>query len=84
VQASIVAESYSGHGTACAAARRHGLSPSQLFTCRRELRKQFEDQGLMVPTTTSPPSFVPAVIDPLAPSDPAPAVMVCVQSRSPP
>lgn len=74
VRVSIVAESYSGHETACAVARRHSLSPSQLFTWRRELRKQLEDQGLMVPTKTPPPSFVPAVIDPLAPSDPAPAV----------
>ena len=74
VKVSIDAESFSGHETVCAVARRHGLSPSQLFTWRRELRRQLEDQGLMVPTTTPPPSFVPAVIDPLSPSDPAPAV----------
>lgn len=49
VKASIVAESYSGQETVCAVARRHGLCPSQLFTWRRELRKQLEDQGLTLP-----------------------------------
>lgn len=75
VKASIVAESYSGQETVCAVARRHGLSPSQLFTWRRELRKQMEDRGMTLPITpSSAPSFVPAVID-LSPADePAPAV----------
>lgn len=45
VKASIVAESFSGLETVCAVARRHGLSPSQLFTWRRELRKQLEERG---------------------------------------
>jgi len=49
VRASIIAESYSGQDTVCAVARRHGLSPSQLFTWRRELRKQLESQGLSLP-----------------------------------
>ena len=39
VKASIVAESFTGLETVCAVARRHGLSPSQLFTWHRELRK---------------------------------------------
>lgn len=69
VKASIVAESYSGQETVCAVARRHGLSPSQLFTWRRELRKQMEDRGVTLPITPpSAPSFVPAVID-LSPAD---------------
>jgi transposase len=73
VKASIVAESYSGAETACAVARRHGLSPSQLFTWRREFRQQLEAQGLTLPMPTTPSlSFVPAVIDPLPASDPAP------------
>lgn len=73
VKASIVAESYSGAETACAVARRHGLSPSQLFTWRREFRQRLEAQGLTLPMTTTPsPSFVPAVIDPVPASDPAP------------
>lgn len=73
VKASIVAESYSGVETVCSVARRHGLSPSQLFTWRREFRKQLEAQGLALPMATAPaPSFVPAVIDPPPASDPPP------------
>ena len=75
VKVSIVAESFSGQETVCAVARRHGLSPSQLFTWRRELRKQLEGRGVVLPATTRmAPSFVPAVIDPLPASDPAPAI----------
>jgi len=71
VKASIVAESYSGAETVCSVARRHGLSPSQLFTWRREFRKKLEAQGLTLPMAPAQaPSFVPAVIDPLPASDP--------------
>lgn len=64
VKVSIVAESYAGTETVCAVARRHGLSPSQLFTWRRELRKQMEAQGLALPMTPAPAAmFVPAVIE---------------------
>ena len=73
VKASILAESYAGQETVCAVARRHGLSPSQLFTWRRELRKQLEGQGLTLPIEAAPaPSFVPAVIDPPPAHQPAP------------
>ncbi|OWV64191.1 insertion sequence protein [Rhizobium sp. R339] len=51
----IVAESYGGEMSVSAVARRHGLSPGQLFTWRRQARSQAK-QG-------SPPMFVPAVID---------------------
>jgi len=57
VKASILAESFSGQETVCSVARRHGMSPSQLFTWRRQLRKQMESQGAGVP------AFVPAVVD---------------------
>jgi len=68
VKASILAESFSGQETVCSVARRHGLSPSQLFTWRRQLRKQMESQGAAVP------AFVPAVVD-VAPADePASAI----------
>lgn len=60
VKASIVAESFSGRETVCAVARRHSLSPSQLFTWRRELRKQLEDRGGILPAV---PVFVPAVVE---------------------
>ncbi len=57
VKISIVAESYSGSETISAVARRHGMSPSQLFTWRRELRKQMEVQGLALPVARNrPPS----------------------------
>lgn len=73
VKAAIVAESYSGAETVCAVARRHGLASSQLFTWRRELRKQLADRGLALPMAQAPaPSFVPAVIEPVPLSDPAP------------
>ncbi|MGG7539594.1 IS66-like element accessory protein TnpA [Rhizobium sp. Nf11,1] len=51
----IVAESYSGEMSVSAVARRHGLSPGQLFTWRRQVRSQAKQD--------SPPMFVPAVID---------------------
>jgi transposase len=38
-------------------ARRHGMRPSQLFTWRRELRYAAE--------ATTPPQFVPAVVEPV-------------------
>ena len=53
-KAAIVAESFSGHETVCAVARRHGLSPSQLFAWRRLLRRDVADPAF--------PLFVPAVI----------------------
>jgi transposase len=72
VKASIVAESFSGRETVCAVARRHALSPSQLFTWRRELRKQFEDRGVTLPAV---PAFVPAVVEPPAADESIPTAM---------
>lgn len=64
VKVSIVAESYSGVETISAVARRHGMSPSQLFTWRRQLRKQMEAEGLALPVASArPPLFVPAVVE---------------------
>jgi len=60
VKAAIVAESYSGHETVCAVARRHGLSHSQLFTWRRQMRDKTEAAS----TSVIEPMFVPAVIEP--------------------
>lgn len=71
VKAAIVAESYSGAETVCAVARRHGLASSQLFTWRRELRKQLADRGLTLPMAPAQAaSFVPAVIEPVPSGDP--------------
>ena len=53
-KATIVAESYDDGETVCAVARRHGLTPQQLFTWRRLAR-----------SATSQPEalFVPAVVE---------------------
>jgi transposase len=61
-KAAIVAESYSSGGTVCAVARRHGLTPQQLFTWRRLARTEigFEDA----------PAFVPVVVDAVPLSSP--------------
>src|SRR5690606_14724362 len=53
-KARIVAESSEASETVCAVARRHGLTPQQLFTWRREARKRMEAEA--------PPAFVPAVL----------------------
>jgi transposase len=69
----IVAESYAGADTVCAVARRHGLTPQQLFTWRRTLRS---DLVRDVEAATAP-SFVPAMVEPVAQpagADPAPVL----------
>lgn len=77
VKASILAESFSGQETVCSVARRHGMSPSQLFTWRRKLREQMESQGAGLP------AFVPAVVDVVAADEPAPVVQRPKQRRRP-
>ena len=64
-KARIVAESFEAGATVSAVARRHALSPQQLFAWRREIRKAAEAM----------PAFVPAVVTPepaFAPKRPAP------------
>ena len=66
-KARIVAESFEPGETVSAVARRHALSPQQLFTWRREIRKAAEAM----------PAFVPAVATPelaFAPKRPAPTL----------
>ena len=73
VKAAIVAESYAGLETVCTVARRHGLSPSQLFTWRRQVRQELESKGIALPAgRVEAPAFVPAVIEPVTPSDAVP------------
>jgi transposase len=81
VKASIVAESYSGLETVCAVARRHGLSPSQLFAWRRQVRRELEGKGMFpsakletcLPSEAAEaPAFVPAVIERAVAAAPAP------------
>lgn len=57
----IVAESYGASETVCAVARRHGLTPQQLFTWRRLARQS---------ALALPPMFVPAVVEPPEPEPP--------------
>jgi transposase len=65
-KAAIVAESYAPGRTVCGVARRHGLTPAQLFTWRRLARRS------RVPK--APALFVPAVVEPSSrpPLPPAP------------
>jgi transposase len=50
----IVAESYDPGASVCGVARRHGLTPPQLFAWRRAARKRLEAEA--------PPAFVPAIV----------------------
>lgn len=53
-KAAIIAESYGAGDTVCAVARRHGLTPQQLFAWRRLARRS---------ALAAPPMFVPAVVE---------------------
>ena len=73
VKASIVAECWSGGERVSAVARRHGLDPSQIYGWRKDLIRQFKDQGLAVPAPgPEAAAFVPAVIEPDTVPEPAP------------
>ena len=66
-KARIVAESQVAGASVCAVARRHGLTPQQLFTWRREARQRAPnaaDEGA--------PAFVPVVLEPAATTRPKP------------
>ena len=55
-KAAIVAESYDAFETVCGVARRHGLTPQQLFTWRRLARDRITTAGEVR-------LFVPAVVE---------------------
>ena len=61
-KAAIIVESYGAGETVCAVARRHGLTPQQLFAWRRLARRS----GSELPTI-----FVPAVLETIEPEPPA-------------
>ena len=56
-KAQIVSETLESGAVVSVIARRHGLSPQQLFAWRREARKR------TAPTADLLPGFVPAVVD---------------------
>ena len=58
-KAQIVAESYEPGVTVCAVARRHGLTPQQLFTWRRLARKPLG----AAPVVEDVPMFAPAILE---------------------
>ena len=57
-KAAIVAESYASGRTVCGVARRHGLTPAQLFAWRRLARRS------RLTIQEPPVLFVPAVVEP--------------------
>src|SRR3989304_8890396 len=64
-KARIVAESLTSGESVCAVARRHGLSPPQLFGWRRQARQPLEATGgegarLFVPAGGGTPVLAPA------------------------
>jgi transposase len=62
-KARIVAESYAGSETVCAVARRHGLTPQQLFGWRRKARRRAESGA-----GASALAFAPVIVDATSPS----------------
>ena len=70
-KAAIVAESYTRGETVCAVARRHGLTPQQLFAWRRVARQS---------ASTPPPMFVPAVVE-LPAAEPMPPLVTPGRTR---
>ena len=66
-KAAIVAESYAPGRTVCGVARRHGLTPAQLFAWRRLARRA------RLPVPEPPVRFVPAVVEAVPGLPPPPA-----------
>ena len=64
-KAAIIVESYDAGETVCAVARRHGLTPQQLFAWRRLARRS---------ASVLPTMFVPAVVEMPEPEPPAAAI----------
>jgi len=73
-KAAIVAESYAPGKTVCGVARRHGLTPAQLFTWRRLARRSRRPKA--------PALFVPAVVEP-SPGPPLPPASQLRRARRP-
>jgi len=66
-KARIVAESQAAGVSVCAVARRHGLTPQQLFAWRREARRRAVSGA-----GDGTPAFVPVALEPAATTRPTP------------
>jgi transposase len=77
-KARIVAEIETSSDSVCAVARRHGLSPQQLFGWRRQLRETAAQHS-----EAEELQFVPAVVDAVAPA-PAPRRRRAARCKSEP
>jgi transposase len=74
-KAEIVAESLAEGAVVSEVARRHGLSPQQLFGWRARLRDAVRGSA---PSSDATPAFVPAVVEHEPVSAPAPALPAAV------
>jgi transposase len=76
-KAEIVAESLAEGAVVSEVARRHGLSPQQLFGWRARLRAAVKGSA---PPCDATPSFVPAIVENEPPSPAAPALPTAVMA----
>jgi transposase len=74
-KAAIVAESLAEGAVVSEVARRHGLSPQQVFGWRARLRNAVKGPG---PSPDAPPAFVPAIVSDEPPPLAAPVLPVVV------
>src|SRR5215468_2485662 len=74
-KAEIVAESLAEGAVVSEVARRHGLSPQQLFGWRARLRDAVKGSA---PSSDTTPAFVPAIMEDQPPSPAAPALPAVV------
>ena len=74
-KAEIVAESLAEGAVVSEVARRHGLSPQQLFGWRARLRDAVRGSA---PSCDATPSFVPAIVENEPPSPAAPSLPAAV------
>jgi transposase len=76
-KAEIVAESLAEGAVVSEVARRHGLSPQQLFGWRARMRAAAKGSA---PSCDATPSFVPAIVENEPPSPAAPALPTAVMA----
>src|SRR3954447_16544746 len=81
-KAAIVAESYAPGRTVCGVARRHGLTPAQLFTWRRLARRAGPPPRARLPVQEPPVRFVPVVVE-ASPGVPPPPASQPQRARQP-